>query len=262
MSGRIAISVLLALLAFAPAAQAEDFSLTHSHSGSVDASAEGSVTFPETGAHVSVTVTDRNEDGWCAQAWVKSNLPPATHKSYQRCGVATQQTWTLDLPAGERCNVTFVEVIVGRVDPSEGNKTELGQTKRIANPCPPVPVPAPVQPPPPPRINSLVSHDWTVRRHRTRNNRLLVRDVPAGASVELRCSRQCPRKRAVPVRNGRANVHRLLGKRRLRSGTRVEVRITAPNMVGALVRFRMRKKKLPSWRRYCLPVRTTSAQRC
>ena len=129
MGGRIAVPAVLGLLAFAPAAQAEDFSLTHSHSGAVDASAQGSVTFPETtgGASVSITLTDRSEDGWCAQAWVKSNLAPATHKTFQVCGVAKQQTWSLNLPDGARCNVAFVEVIVGRVDPSEGNKTELGR---------------------------------------------------------------------------------------------------------------------------------------
>jgi hypothetical protein len=260
MGGRIAVPAVLGLLAFTPAAQAEDFSLTHSHSGAVDASAQGSVTFPATtgGASVSITVTDRNEDGWCAQAWVKSNLAPATHTTHQVCGVAKQQTWNLDLPAGERCNIAFVEVIVGRVDPSNGNQTELGQTKRMANPCPPLPDPTP--PPPPEKIESPVTVEWFMKARRWRNKTFLVRDVPAGATVELRCS-HC-KTRAVPVRNGRANAHRMLRNRRLRPGTRLEVRITAPGMVGKVLRFKVRRRAIPSMTRYCLPPGGSSPQRC
>ena len=114
--------VLVALLVFAPAARADTFSLQHYHSGALDAEAQGDVTFPDAGgAVVNVTVSDRNEDGWCGDAWVRSNLPPATHKLFQVCGVAKQQTFTVALPATARCNITFVEVQVGRVDPSNGS---------------------------------------------------------------------------------------------------------------------------------------------
>src|SRR3954466_14336008 len=119
---------IAALLVSAPAAGADIFSLQHYLAGALDAEAQGDVTFPDAGgAVVNVTVSDRNEDGWGGGAWVRSNLPPATQKLYQVCGVGKQQTWTLTLPASARCDITFIEVQVGRVDPSKGNNTEPGE---------------------------------------------------------------------------------------------------------------------------------------
>src|SRR3954465_5704649 len=131
------------MLVSAPAARADPFSLQHSHAGALDpraqgdgvspdAEAQGGVTFPDAGgAVVNVPGADRDEDGWCGDAWVRSNLPPATHKLYQVCGVGKQQTWTLTLPATARCDITFIEVQVGRVDPSNGNQTELAEAKGV-----------------------------------------------------------------------------------------------------------------------------------
>jgi len=229
---RVAIAIAL-LLVFAPAARADTFSLQHYHSGALDAEAQGDVTFPDAGgAVVNVTVSDRNEDGWCGDAWVRSNLPPATHKLFQVCGVGKQQTFAVTLPATARCNITFVEVQVGRVDPSNGDKTELGEVKRMDHACPPLPQPAP--PPPPQKVDSGVSFNWSANRRWTLNTRLSVRDVPAGASVELRCrGRGCPGKRkVVSVKSGRADVHRVLRHRRLRPGARLELWVTRADMIG------------------------------
>src|SRR3954447_969366 len=148
MGVRHALFAIVALLVLAPAARADTFSLQHYHSGALDAEAQGDVTFPDAGgAVVNVTVSDRDEDGWCGDAWVRSNLPPATHKLYQVCGVGKQQTWTLTLPATARCDITFIEVQVGRLHPPKGNQPEPGEPKRRTHPCPPLPQPAP--PPPP-----------------------------------------------------------------------------------------------------------------
>ena len=109
MGGRFAVLTLLAALGFAQTAQAEDFSLTHSHSGQEDARADGSVTFPDAGgAEFSVSVTDRSEDGWCAQVWVSSNVAIPAHDDFRACGVTVQKTYALSLPGGARCNVGFV----------------------------------------------------------------------------------------------------------------------------------------------------------
>src|SRR5262249_46506934 len=119
MAGRFALAAVLGLLVVPTQAQAVDFSLQHKHSGQLDATAQGSSKFGDNGgATISVTVTDRSEDGWCAGAWVTSNLPASTHKYYEACGVAQQRTYTLQLPATSRCNLSFVEVQVGRVDHS------------------------------------------------------------------------------------------------------------------------------------------------
>jgi hypothetical protein len=261
---RRAAFALLALLVFAPAARADTFSLQHYHSGALDAEAQGDVTFPDAGgAVVNVTVSDRSEDGWCGDAWVRSNLPPATHKLFQVCGVAKQQTFTVSLPATARCNITFVEVQVGRVDPSNGDKTELGEAKRMNYACPPLPQPAP--PPPPQKIDSGVSFGWSAGKRWTVNSRLSVRDVPAGASVQLLCrGRGCPGSRK-PVRvskSARADVHRLLRHRRLRPGARLEVRVTRADMIGKVVRFHVRRGHTPSWQVLCLPPGAASPARC
>lgn len=273
MGGRLVLAAVLGVLAFAPAAQAENFSLSHSHSGTVDATAQGSVTFPETtgGAAISITVTDRDPDGWCAQAWVTSNLPPATHKTYRVCGAAKQQTWAVNLPTGARCNVTFVEVQLGRIDPSNGDKIELGQSKRMANPCPPlpaptpVPTPAPAPPPPPPaKIESPVTFQWSFNSRWTRNTKLVVREVPSGATVQLLCrGRGCPTKpRTLAVKNGTASARSFLRRRHLRVGTRLDLSITAPGMIGKVLRFKVRRRAIPSMTRYCLPPGATAPQRC
>ena len=255
---------IVALLVLAPAARADTFSLQHYHSGALDAEAQGDATFPDAGGVVvNVTVSDRNEDGWCGDAWVRTNLPPSTQKLYQVCGVGKQQTYTYTLPATARCDITFVEVQVGRVDPSNGGKTELGEAKRMEHPCPPLPQPAP--PPPPQKIDSGVSFNWTANRRWTVNSRLSVRGVPPGAAVSLHCrGRGCPgKRRAVTVsKSGKADVHRVLRHRRLRPGTRLELWVTRADMIGKVVRFHVRRGKTPTWRVLCLPPGARSPARC
>jgi hypothetical protein len=266
MGGTRAAIAIAALLVFAPAAHAQTFSLQHSHGGQLDAEAQGDVSFPDAGgANVNVTVSDRSEDGWCAMAWVTSNLPPSTHKSYRVCGVAEQQTFTLALPGGAPCNISFVEVQVGRIDPSEGNKIELGEASRMADPCPPPPQPLPAPPPPPPApVTSTVTWNWSATARWTRNVSLAVRNVPAGAAVELRCrGGGCPaRRRTVKVASARANAHRALGRRHLRPGAVLELRVTRADMIGKVVRFTIRRHRLPAVRTLCLPPGATSPRRC
>jgi hypothetical protein len=264
MGVRHALFAIVALLVFAPAARADTFSLQHYHSGTLDAEAQGDVTFPDAGgAVVNVTVSDRAQDGWCGDAWVRTNLPPATHKLYQVCDVGKQQTWTYTVPPSARCDITFVEVQVGRIDPSNGNKTELGEAKRIDHPCPPLPQPAP--PPPPQKIDSGVSFNWMANHRWTQNTRLSVRDVPAGASVELLCrGHGCPGKRkTVKVsKAAKADAHRLLGRRHLRPGAVLELRVTRADMIGKVVRFRVRRGHTPAWQVLCLPPGANAPARC
>src|SRR4051794_23192693 len=270
MAGRIAVLTVLAALGVAHSAQAEDFSLNHFHSGIRDASAEGTVTFTDDGgATISITVTDRDADGACAKAWVTSNLPESTHTNYEACGAAAQNTQTLTLPGGAPCAVTFVEVLVGRIDHSEGDKVELGESKRMANPCPPpvvpTPVPTPVPAPAPPaKIDAMVDHTWTAFARWTRNERLLVTDIPDGAAVELRCrGKGCPgRRKPIAVHDGRADAHRVLRGRHLRVGDVIELRITRADMIGKVTRFRVRRSRVPLAQKLCLPPGARKPGRC
>jgi hypothetical protein len=268
MGARIALLTALGALCFAGTARAEDFSLDHFHSGVRDASAEGTVTFPdEGGATVTLTVTDRDADGACAAAWVTSNLPETTHESHEACQAAMQRTYTISLPGGSRCNVTFVEVLVGTIDHSEGDKTEVGESKRMSNPCPPAPTPTPVATPAPPaKIDAKLVFDWTWFPRWTINDSFRITEIPPGAAVELRCSgthKGCPGSRkAVPVHDAQADVHRILRGRRIRAGAVLEVRITRPDMIGKVTTFKVRRARRPAQETRCLPPGAAKPMRC
>ncbi len=100
---------------------------------------------------------------------------------------------------------------------------------------------------------STVTHYWNVSAHSTRNTKLLVTKLPAGAAVQVRCKgKGCfTATHNVSIRAGHADVHRWLRTRHLRSGAYVEVRITAPNMVGKVMRFKIRSHRLPLAQRLC-----------
>ena len=81
--------------------------------------------------------------------------------------------------------------------------------------------------------------------------RLRVADIPAGGRVEIRCTvpkrapkSACPftRKTFTP-KKGVVNALSSFKKKRLRVGTVVEVRITAPQSIGRVVRFTVRRKR-------------------
>jgi hypothetical protein len=75
---------------------------------------------------------------------------------------------------------------------------------------------------------------------------LVVRDVPRGAQVELRCRRGRHRACRPQVQEARARAARTLGfprfrQRRLRAGTVLEIRVTKPDHVGKYIRYTIRR---------------------
>jgi hypothetical protein len=135
-------------------------------------------------------------------------------------------------------------------------------------PAPPPPPPAPGPPPPAPApgfLSATVSNSWAVGRRSTRLLRLQVRGAPTGASVRVACLvRRCRLRRdtAIADQRGIATLTRLCRRRTLRIGTVVEVRITAPNSIGKVVRYRIRRGRIPRGRILCLPPAASSPQRC
>jgi Putative metal-binding motif len=116
-------------------------------------------------------------------------------------------------------------------------------------------------------IRSDVSSGWKVVGARFTIRKLRVRGVPAGARVEFRCrGKRCPvrRVRAGRARRGRVNVLPRLrrARTRFRAGQRLDVRITAPNRIGKVVRYRLRRRTIPDGRILCLQPRATKATRC
>jgi Putative metal-binding motif len=116
----------------------------------------------------------------------------------------------------------------------------------------------------PARITAVVTNDWKVRGARTFVRALRVTDAPTEAKVELRClGKRCRfAKRTTTVdAKGAANLRRFLRKP-LRPGMTIEVRITAPNSIGKVMRYKIRRGKLPAKQRLCLPPNVKKPQRC
>jgi len=116
-------------------------------------------------------------------------------------------------------------------------------------------------------ITSPVSITWGVSGKRTKLTRLKLRQLPAGAKVQLRCSgRGCPfgRKSAGRVRDGKVNALKAFGDERiLRAGAVLEIRITAPQRIGKVVRYTTRDGKPPKVSTLCLrPGAKTPQRRC
>lgn len=123
--------------------------------------------------------------------------------------------------------------------------------------------PAPV--PPKKRITSKIRVTWGVSGKRIFLLRLSAGNVPKGGKLELRCSgKKCPFKRrsSKKRRSGRITLFKeikaskVAGKRAraFRAKQRLEVRITAPGYIGKVVRYKLKKGKIPSGKTLCLPV--------
>ena len=115
-----------------------------------------------------------------------------------------------------------------------------------------------------PRLSASVVNAWVVKRAGTRVMRLRVREAPAAAAIEVRCGgRGCPfRSRSIAVdAKGSARLARLL-PRPLRPGAVLEVRVTAANTIGKVVRYRIHRKRIPRGRVLCLPPGASGPARC
>jgi hypothetical protein len=126
----------------------------------------------------------------------------------------------------------------------------------------PTPAPTPTTPAAPAAlrapgpVGSPINYGWKTKGNLTRVVRLDVRGVPAGGAVALRCAgRSCPFKRkAVPVRGGKADALALLRRARLHTGAQLGVWITKPGAIGKVVVFTMQPGgKLPTIKTLCLP---------
>lgn len=105
------------------------------------------------------------------------------------------------------------------------------------------------------QVGGRLSFDFTAFPNgTTRVDRLIVRELQAGGRAELRCSGRCSFRKKVGKANGNRSVNlRRLIRGRLRTGATLEVRLSAPGTIGRVVRFKMRKAKLPKRTSLCLP---------
>ncbi len=118
--------------------------------------------------------------------------------------------------------------------------------------------------------------DWRTNRARIANNwiaftdytlvdNLRLRDLPAGGKATVKCKGGgCPFKKAkkLRVRNRRANATSLFKDDQLAPGAVIELKITAPDTMGKIVRYTMRSRKLPAKRELCDPPGRQKPGRC
>jgi hypothetical protein len=115
------------------------------------------------------------------------------------------------------------------------------------------------------RLTSSVINFWRVKSGRARVRKLIVLDAPFGATVEIRCKgRGCPFKRKRLRSPGLHSfpITRLFKGHRLRTGAVLEIRVTMPDTVGKVVRFRMRASRLPKTTPLCLAPQATKPKPC
>jgi hypothetical protein len=124
---------------------------------------------------------------------------------------------------------------------------------------------SPAPPPPKKRITSKVRVTWGVSGRKIFLLRLSAGNVPKGGKLELRCKgKKCPfKRRSSKKRRGGSitlfkeiKAAKVAGKnaRRFRAKQTLQVRITAPTYIGKVVRYKLKKGKIPSGKTLCLPV--------
>jgi hypothetical protein len=117
----------------------------------------------------------------------------------------------------------------------------------------------------PAKVAAIVTIRWGAAKPNVRLLRLEVRDAPPSARIDIRCrGKRCrfTHRRATADRKGRAQLLPLIPRRRLRPGTTLEVSITAPNMIGKVLRYRVRRYRFSGGTTLCLPPGTSRPARC
>ena len=107
-----------------------------------------------------------------------------------------------------------------------------------------------------PVIGAGIQNRWIPGAEATEVVLLAVRNAPARAAVGVRCAgKGCPfeRRTVRATGKGKAKLTALFKGAKLKPGARIEIRVTAPGSVGKVVRYTIRKRKLPGVRVLCLP---------
>lgn len=117
----------------------------------------------------------------------------------------------------------------------------------------------------PGRLSAVIKHEWKNHNRRTRARELLISEAPPGARVEVRCKgKRCPFKRRATTinRKGEVDLRRKFLRKRLRPKLTIEVRLTQPNSIGRVWRFRTQREGTPPMKRLCLPPGRDKPTRC
>ena len=127
-----------------------------------------------------------------------------------------------------------------------------------------------VPPPPPERLNFTLGFDFSRAGTSTRFTRLLIKEAPRGATVEVSCrGRTCPTRRVRGKRQPttftqpigtRAITLRPWIRKALRAGTVLTVTVTRPAAVGRVKTLTVRTNRRPLTRTTCLRPNSKTAR--
>jgi hypothetical protein len=127
----------------------------------------------------------------------------------------------------------------------------------FVQPLPPGPAPTP--------ILSPVDNDFTTTPAGTKVHLLVVKKVPTGGVVSVRCLRgrgRCPFKSKTIKNRRTVKLTKLFRGRTLRPGTVLEVSITADRRIGKVVQYKVRKGLSPTKDTLCAPPGTSKPLSC
>jgi hypothetical protein len=160
---------------------------------------------------------------------------------------------------------------VGNVDPSPAKRTFTVAAPQ-ESPAPPAspppseppapPILLPVPPPTPttpaeaqPPVVFTLAFDYRAGRRSTRLKRLVVKHVPKGATVKVRCKRGCARKKYTKRHaRGTVSLKKLVRHKPLKVGTKIIVTVSKRGMLPMTKALTIRKRRGPS-------VRTVTSRR-
>ena len=116
------------------------------------------------------------------------------------------------------------------------------------------------------RNRATIGTGWLAFTSYTRVTRLTFSAVPTRGKVKVRCigkNNGCPFvSRKLKVKKHKAAATKRLAHAQLEPGTVLEVRITAPDTMGKVVRYTMRSHALPKSRNLCLPPGAKKPGKC
>jgi hypothetical protein len=116
------------------------------------------------------------------------------------------------------------------------------------------------------RNRASIATGWLAFTAYTQVTRLKFSRVPSHGQVRIRCRGKnsgCPfGARKLRVKKHRAVATKLFKRAQLEPGTVLELRITAPDTMGRVVRYRMRSHRLPKRTTLCLPPGAKKPGKC
>jgi hypothetical protein len=192
-------------------------------------------------------------------------------------GSAVTLTWDFgDGTTGVGAGVTHTYAVAGtytvRVTATDavGNATSATRSVEVGPPVPvPVPDPDPdPDPDPTPAVGTTVKSSFKPGRRFTIVRSMVLRKVPAGATVRLTCKgKGCPFKsKRLSVKKAKVSLTGYFKPKKkaakLTPGARIQIRVVKAGMIGRSFTYTIRKGKQPKRATGCLAPDTTRAAAC